>query len=47
MRIETLTFVPIYKYVLRERAINAIFFAGVFCVLAAILPIRLSISKKV
>jgi maltose/moltooligosaccharide transporter len=46
MGIETLTFGPIYKYLLGGNAINAILFAGVFFIIAALLAIRLNISEK-
>ena len=45
MGIETLTFGPIYKYVLGGSAINAILFAGVFFIISAILAMRLNVSK--
>ncbi|WP_350292778.1 MFS transporter [uncultured Croceitalea sp.] len=45
MGIETLTFGPIYKYLLGGSAINAILFAGVFFVISAILAMRLNVSK--
>jgi len=41
MGIETLTFGPIYKYLLGDNAINAMLFAGGFFSIAAILAIRL------
>ncbi|MGZ0016204.1 MFS transporter [Yeosuana sp. AK3] len=41
MFIQTLTFGPIYKYLLDDNAINAMLFAGVFFVIAAILAFRL------
>ncbi len=41
MGIETLTFGPIYKYLLSDNAINAILFAGVFFAIAAFLAMRL------
>ena len=41
MFIQTLTFGPIYKYLLNENAINAMLFAGAFFGIAAILAIRL------
>lgn len=47
MGIETLTFGPIYKYVLGGSAINAILFAGVFFIIAAVLAMRLNVSKAV
>ncbi len=45
MGIETLTFGPIYKYVLGNNAVNAILFAGVFFIISAILAMRLNVSK--
>jgi maltose/moltooligosaccharide transporter len=42
MFIQTLTFGPIYKYILGGNAINAILFAGVFFVLASFLAFRLN-----
>lgn len=45
MGIETLTFGPIYKYLLGGSAINAILFAGIFFVISAILAMRLNVSK--
>ncbi len=47
MGIETLTFGPIYKYLLGGNAINAILFAGVFFVIAAVLAMRLNVKKGV
>lgn len=41
MGIETLTFGPIYKYLLGNTAINAILFGAVFFVIAAVLALRL------
>ncbi|NCO63075.1 MAG: SLC45 family MFS transporter [Flavobacteriales bacterium] len=41
MFIQTLTFGPIYKYLLDDNAINAMLFAGVFFVIAAFLAFRL------
>ncbi|MEP3207809.1 MAG: MFS transporter [Maribacter sp.] len=46
MGIETLTFGPIYKYLLGGSASNAILFAGVFFIISAVLAMRLNISKK-
>lgn len=46
MGIETLTFGPIYKYLLGGNAVNAILFAGVFFVLAALLALRLNKEQK-
>ncbi|GMN12007.1 MFS transporter [Croceitalea sp. MTPC9] len=45
MGIETLTFGPIYKYLLGGNAVNAILFAGVFFVISAILATRLNVTK--
>lgn len=45
MGIETLTFGPIYKYLLGGNAVNAILFAGAFFILAAILAMRLNVKK--
>ncbi len=45
MGIQTLTFGPIYKYLLGGNAINAILFAGVFFIIASLLAIRLNIRK--
>ncbi len=41
MGIETLTFGPIYKYLLGGNAVNAMLFGGVFFIIAAILTTRL------
>ena len=43
MFIQTLTFGPIYKYILGGNAINAMLFAGVFFVIAGILAMRLNV----
>lgn len=45
MGIETLTFGPIYKYLLGGNAVNAIIFAGLFFIIAAVLALRLNVSK--
>ena len=45
MGIETLTFGPIYKYLLGGSAVNAILFAGAFFIIAAVLAMRLNVSK--
>ncbi len=45
MFIQTLTFGPIYKYLLGGNAINAMLFAGVFFAIAALLAFRLNESK--
>jgi maltose/moltooligosaccharide transporter len=47
MGIETLTFGPIYKYLLNGSAVNAILFAGVFFIIAALLAMRLNMPKEV
>lgn len=46
MGIETISFGPIYKYLLGENAINAMLFAAVFFALAAILALRLNTSDS-
>lgn len=45
MGIETLTFGPIYKYLLGGNAVNAMLFAATFFIIAAILALRLNIPK--
>ena len=45
MGIETLTFGPIYKYLLGDNAVNAMLFAAVCFVIAAFLALRLNIKK--
>lgn len=45
MFIQTLTFGPIYKYLLNDNAINAMLFAGIFFIIAAILAFRLNENK--
>ena len=45
MFIQTLTFGPIYKYLLKDNAINAMLFAGVFFAIAALLAMRLNEKK--
>ena len=47
MFIQTLTFGPIYKYLLGSNAINAMLFAGAFFGISAILAMRLNIKKSV
>ncbi len=47
MFIQTLTFGPIYKYLLGGNAINAMLFAGVFFAFAAILAFRLNEKKSI
>ncbi len=46
MFIQTLTFGPIYKYLLGDNAINAILFAAVFFAIAALLAMRLNETVK-
>ena len=47
MFIQTITFGPIYKYLLGDSAINAMIFAGVFFAIAALLAFRLNETKSV
>ncbi|WP_400076633.1 MFS transporter [Winogradskyella sp. R77965] len=47
MGIQTLSFGPIYKYILGDNAINAMLFAGVFFAIAAVLAMRLNVSKSI
>tara|TARA_R110000744_G_scaffold50555_1_gene109231 strand:- start:14664 stop:15983 length:1320 start_codon:yes stop_codon:yes gene_type:complete len=46
MGIETLTFGPIYKYLLGGNAVNAMLFAGAFFVIAAVFAMRLNVNDK-
>ncbi|TDT46877.1 maltose/moltooligosaccharide transporter [Maribacter spongiicola] len=46
MGIETLTFGPIYKYLLGGNAINAMLFAGAFFAIAAFFAMRLNVSNN-
>ena len=46
MFIQTLTFGPIYKYILGSDAINAILFAGAFFTISAFLATRLNETAK-
>ena len=46
MFIQTLTFGPIYKYLLGGNAINAMLFAGVFFVIAALFATRLNVKSE-
>lgn len=46
MGIETLTFGPIYKYLLSGNAINAMLFAGTFFVISAFLAMRLNVNEE-
>jgi len=45
MGIQTLSFGPIYKYLLGDNAINAMLFAGVFFAIAAFLAMRLNVKE--
>jgi len=47
MFIQTLSFGPIYKYLLSDNAINAMLFAGMFFAIAAVLAMRLKESVKI
>jgi maltose/moltooligosaccharide transporter len=47
MFIQTLTFGPIYKYLLGGNAINAMLFAGVFFIISAVLAFRLNEKKSI
>lgn len=47
MGIQTLTFGPIYKYLLGGNAINAMLFAGVFFAISALLAFRLKEGKSI
>ncbi|WP_229665698.1 MFS transporter [Croceivirga lutea] len=46
MFIETISFGPIYKYLLGNNAVNAMIFAGVFFALAAVFAFRLNVTKE-
>lgn len=46
MGIETVSFGPIYKYLLGDNAINAMLFAAVFFVIAALLTLRLNTDSE-
>ena len=46
MGIQTLSFGPIYKYLLGGSAVNAILFSGVFFIISAALAIRLKEIKN-
>ncbi|MEO9512718.1 MAG: MFS transporter [Flavobacteriaceae bacterium] len=46
MGVETLTFGPIYKYLLGGSALNAILFGGAFFIIAAVLAMRLNSSEQ-
>ena len=46
MGIETLTFGPIFKNLLGANAVNAMLFAAVFFLIAAVLALRLNTSRK-
>jgi len=45
MGIQTLSFGPIFKYLLGGNAVNAMFFAGGFFVIASLLATRLTVAK--
>ena len=45
MFIQTLSFGPIYKYLLGNSAINAMLFAGAFFGISALLAMRLNVAK--
>ncbi len=45
MGIQTLSFGPIYKFLLGDSATNAMFFAGTFFIISAILALRLRVAK--
>lgn len=45
MFIQTLSFGPIYKYILGDNAVNAMLFAGVFFAISAFLASRLNVPK--
>ncbi|PKQ46652.1 MFS transporter [Confluentibacter flavum] len=47
MFIQTLTFGPIYKYLLGDNAVNAMLFAGVFFAISALLAMRLKETKSI
>jgi maltose/moltooligosaccharide transporter len=47
MGIETVTFGPIFKYILGGNAVNAILFGGVFFVISAVLALRLKETKNI
>lgn len=46
MAIQTISFGPIYKYLLGGNAVNAILFAAVFFVIAAVLSLRLNVPEN-
>ena len=46
MGIQTLTFGPIFKNVLGGNAVNAMYFAGAFFIIACVLALRLNVSKS-
>jgi len=45
MGIQTLTFGPIFKNLLGANAINAMYFAGIFFIIACVLALRLNVTK--
>jgi maltose/moltooligosaccharide transporter len=46
MGIETLSFGSIFKNLLGGNAVNAILFAGIFFIIAAVLALRLNMPKE-
>ena len=46
MGIQTLTFGPIFKNLLGANAVNAMYFAGIFFIIACVLALRLNVSKE-
>ena len=46
MGIETLSFGPIFKNILGGNAVNAIYFAGIFFIVACFLALRLNVKKS-
>ncbi len=46
MGIQTLSFGPIFKNLLGGNAVNAMYFAGIFFIIACILALRLNVSKS-
>ena len=46
MGIQTLSFGPIFKNLLGGNAVNAMYFAGIFFVIACVLALRLNVSSS-
>ena len=46
MAIQTISFGPIYKFLLGGNAVNAILFAAAFFIIAAVLSLRLNVPEK-